>query len=387
MRRTWLLLVLVVLICSSSVALAGAKYASYNADEAYLSWGGANSLYQALASTSATQSAPHGGYTANSFKCAVCHSTHRAYSSLTVAGVEEDNALLNNGVSGSGSCASCHAPWGSNPTSALVEIGIDANGPHVGPGGAGCETSACHGSIHGTGAPSKYAIVREYNLTNAADGVYNLDNQMDASIAAGNYVKIGATQDSAQTAHTLSGQAADVIGTDSLDQAMRAYVTGYVCFPCHGDASRSISSADFATAIGAAGRTGHLSTGASATKWIPTCDGCHDVVGVATGTTAFPHANRGIDVYTGRFNHNTQLPEVSTSIPAGVSDAERYGLWMTAGNYGQNPSASPLAGPIANSMNDFASPDGVTPSIASQNVDTMLVDGACTKCHQSTGLR
>lgn len=385
MRKAQLFLALVFLFCTCVAPIAGAKYAGHNSSGAYLSWDTANVLYQGLTSSPTDQSSPHGGYTASSVKCAVCHSTHRAYSDMTTAGVGLDNSLLSDNASGS--CVTCHAPWGSNATSALVEVGVNANGPHVGARGAGCETSACHGSVHGSGTPSKYAIAREFNLTNAASGSSNLDNQIDSAIADGNYVKVGATQNHVQTANTLSGSTGNVIGTDSLDQAMRAYVTGYVCFPCHGDASRSISSDDYATAIGASGRTGHLSTGSSATKWVPTCDGCHDVIGVATGTTAFPHANRGIEVYNGRFNQNTQLPEVSTIIPAGTSDSERYGLWMTAGDYGQNTLATPLVGPIANSANDFVSPDGIAQSVASQNIDAMLVDGACIKCHQSTGLR
>lgn len=383
MRRICVFTYGLVLLLCVSVPLAGAKYASYSLVDSYLSWGSAQALYSALDSTTVTQASPHGGYTKSTFKCVVCHSTHRAYSARSDLGAGSDYSLLE----GTSSCANCHAAWGSNITSKLVEIGITTGGPHMGPGGSGCETSACHGSVHGTGTPSKYAIVRRFNLTNAPLGTYNIDNQLDDAIAAGNYVKQDATQNPVQTSNTSSGIPGNLIGTESLDQAMKAYATGYVCYPCHGNASRSVASADYATAIGASGRTGHLSTGSSSATWIPTCEGCHDVVGVATKTTAFPHANRGIEVYVGRFNHITQLPEVSTSISAGDTDSERYGLWMTAGDFGQNTLAQPLVGPIANSNADFVSLDGLAPSIASQNTDAMLVDGVCTKCHLSTGLR
>lgn len=343
-----------------------AKYASYNAENAYLSWGGANNLYSALNSTEETMTSPHGGYTQTSVKCAVCHSTHRAASSVSAAGVGQDWNLL--AASAGDSCIACHSANGASPSGRLIEVSGTSTGPHTKGGTTSCGSSLCHGSVHGVGPEPKYAVTKLYNLTNSMiiDGRdYNLEKQMDAAIAAGNVNPM--------------------IGVDSVSPQMKAYATGYVCYPCHGydanthssatNGSRSVAVKGFNTGTETVVNTGHLSTSAS----VVGCDSCHDMVGVSTGTTAWPHANRGIEVYKGRFTGSNYQLSTTTILPDNT-DATRYGLWMTAADYGDSANATPLPGAVANTEADWQS-DGTNPSPAKTNIDALLTDGACIKCH------
>lgn len=213
----------------------------------------------------------------------------------------------------------------------------------------------CHGSVHGTENVSKYAVVNKYNLNNSRA---DLDTQIDIAIATGN----------------VNAQ----INTTNTGQAMKAYATGYVCFPCHGNSSFSIATVGYANSGVVVGtdtspRTGHPSTGMSTAAWVPTCEGCHDMIGVATNTTAFPHANRGINVYEGRFNQYTQTPLTNgTVIPTDNTNATRYGLWMTSASYGQSANAKPIV--------DMSQSGGSLGSGMS------LRDGSCIKCHNPAQL-
>lgn len=363
MKKIFVVLVLAAALVFAFGSVASAKYAGFDAGKAYLPWADANTIYNQLNGTTGGQASPHGGYTQTSVKCVVCHSTHRAASNRTSAGVGTDWSLLN-GMAGS--CVACHAAWGSSPSSALIEVGQVQAGPHIGPRGNTCGViGVCHGSVHGGGTPSKYAIAVKYNLTNASEESMffppeanlfeqNLDAQMDAAIAAGN----------------VNAE----INTTNTGRAMKAFATGYVCFPCHTNSSFSVATRAFANEIRLAGenpfRTGHPSAGPSTTPWVPTCESCHDVVGVATNSTAFPHSNRGIDVYTGRYDANTDAPVVGAVIPTTNGDATRYVLWMTSGTYGNNASAKPI--PAATNL--------LRPAYT-------LQDGVCIKCHNPAGLK
>lgn len=356
-RQSRLMLTVVVLACLMSlffVSTAGAKYGSYDSSEAYLEWDNANTLFNTANSVTTGQLTPHGGYTQTSFKCVVCHSTHRAYSNLSTAGVGTNNSLLPGGATG-GACAQCHTAWGSSPTAALVEAGQVTGGPHIGAGAGTCTRMGCHGSVHGTGTPSKYAVVNRYNLNNPRA---DLDTQLDNAIATGN----------------VNAE----INTTNTGQAMKAFATGYVCFPCHGNSSFSIAVSGYANSgvvVGtdASPRTGHPSTGPSTQSWVPTCEGCHDMIGVATNTTAFPHSNRGIAVYEGRFDQYTQTPVTNGTVIATTNtDSTRYGLWMTSGIYGASQNARPIV--------DKSQSGG------SLGAGMSLRDGSCIKCHDPVHL-
>ena len=378
MKKLRSLAVFAALCFFGLVATANAQYASYSANSAYLSWTGAQAVYSSVNSTETTQTTPHSGYTESTVKCAVCHSTHRAYSDVISGGVGSDNTLLPGN-----SCIACHASGGSNASNRLIEWGTVSSGPHMTAGGSDCNAAGCHGPVHGGSYTSKYAIVRKYNLANQSS-VGALDAAIDAAIASGNVPK-DISGNPLMTTVSTDGASVEALSVNSLDQGMKAYATGYVCYPCHGASSRSVANADFAST---SGYKGHLSIGTSVSAYIPTCEGCHDVVGVSTNTTIWPHADRGIDVYVGRFNQFTQSPDVSTTTRITTnSDATRYGLWMTSANYGDNATAEPLAGAIANTMSDWQVSQDATASVAQTNIDNMLVDGTCIKCHDSQGLR
>lgn len=250
-------------------------------------------------------------------------------------------------------------------------------------GAGGCNSAGCHGSVHASSSQSKYAVVRKYNLANQGS-VAALDAMIDQAIASGN-VPLDTNGNEIMTTKSTDGTSVKAISEKSLDQGMKAYVTGYVCYPCHGQSSRSVANANFASPNG---YKGHLSIGTSVSTYIPTCEGCHDMVGVATDTTAFPHANRGIDVYVGRFNQGSQSIDISSTTRTTTNaDDTRYGLWMTSANYNDNANAEPVVGVIANSKSDWLVSAPATSSVAQQNIDAMLVDGFCIKCHQPSTLR
>lgn len=377
MKKLCILIALVGMCIFASIAPASAYYASYSASSAYLSWGGAEALYGSINSTESTQTTPHGGYTQTTVKCAVCHSVHRASTTGTAPGTGADNKLLLGG-----SCVACHAASGGNASSRLIEFGATSTGPHMS-GASDCNAAGCHGSVHNSGTQSQYAIVRKYNLANRSS-VSALDDAIAAAIKSGNVPK-DTDGNEVTTTQSTDGTTVKAISEKSLDQGMKAYATGYVCYACHGSSSRSVANADFASA---SVYKGHLSIGTSTSKYIPTCEGCHDVVGVATNTTLFPHANRGVDVYVGRFNHQTQTNALSGTIRSTTdTDATRYGLWMTSANYGDNENAEPVAGTIANSQSDWQLSGEATQTVAQKNIDKMLVDGMCIKCHKSGTLR
>lgn len=377
-KKMHVFIALAALCLFSTLATANAKYASYSESSAYLSWAGAQSIYASVNSTDTTQTTPHGGYTQTTVKCAVCHSTHRAYTSETQLKVALDDNLLPGN-----SCLACHASGGSNATTRLIEWGTITAGPHSVVGGTDCNASNCHGSVHGAGASSKYATVRKFNLSNKGS-VGALDAAIDAAIVSGNIPK-DLNGNPLKTVKSTDGTSVDVLSEKSLDQGMKSYATGYVCYQCHGESSRSVANADFASGNG---YKGHLSVGTSVSTYIPTCEGCHDAVGVSTGTTLFPHSDRGVDVYVGRFNQHTQEAVVSANIRTTTNtDATRYGLWMTSANYNDNAHAEPMSGAIANSANDWQIAQGATSSAAQANINNMLVDGACVKCHDTSVLR
>lgn len=347
-------LVMAAVLVFAFTAVATAKYAGYTQNEPYLSWGGANYIYNSVNATDTGQLSPHGGYTQTSVKCAVCHSTHRAFTTRTVdmgIGTSSDFKLLN-GVGGS--CAQCHAVWGASPSAKLVEVGETYSGPHIGAAGSTCNSRGCHGSVHGTGVDTKYAVVSKYNLGQ------DVTTKMDAAIAAGN---VNAS-----------------IGVDKTGDAMKAFATGYVCSPCHGNSSFSIAAKGFANQISLASTamaSGHPSAG-EFYGHAPTCEKCHDMVGVATNSTAFPHANRGIDVYQGRFDiaaawtgSLATQPLVQSGVLSTTNDnATRYTLWMTKSEFDDAAGAMPIA-------------YGSDPIATGSGGGYSLQDGACIKCHST----
>lgn len=364
-------------------AVATAKYAGYAANEQYLSWGGATDLNEGIAAAAgvATQTAsPHGGYTQTSVKCVVCHSIHRAFTTATAMGSSTDFKLLN-GV-GTAACAECHAAWGASPSDTLVAVGETFSGPHIGNGGASCTSRGCHGSVHAVGADLTYAVVAKYNLQNSVVTSATIPAILDTDTASTKLTKY-------MDAAIAAGNVAPGISTAATGDAMKAYVTGYVCSPCHANSSFAIAAAGFANPVTVSGdntvtvASGHPSAGGQFFGHAPTCEKCHDLVDVASNSTAFPHANRGIDVYADRFDYDVSVGAYgatgallnggATTIATDNTVATQYALWMTASDYSAvgvavDPIEKSAGWPNAGEGGGFS-----------------LRDGSCLKCHLTDG--
>jgi hypothetical protein len=119
------------------------------------------------------------------------------------------------------------------------------------------------------------------------------------------------------------------------------------------------------------------------------CDQCHDVVGAATGTTAWPHATRNIDVFEwdATYAGTTPSEKKQTTIPTDMN----YWIYTndigvlrpvaedmatdTDGLFGDNASAQP-----ANWNGDFKL---LQNSVAGSDNSYLgnTNDGICLKCH------
>ena len=336
LKRALFVLALAAALVFAFSSVAMAKYAGYgyNVDGGrhvgYLSWNGAVAVNPAQAGTS-----PHGGYTANTTKCAVCHSVHRAATDQTAAGVGAYWKL----TPGGNSCIACHTATGSNPSALLVEwpsLYADG-GPHR---SFNC-MGQCHAGVHG-GIASEYGTAAKFLLnpnrsagtTNGYDG---MDDGLTAAIAAGN-IGGGVTEANLVTWPALAGER----------QGVRAMVTGYLCGQpgCHTGSQFAVNADGYAEgrtlpANATNGPYDEFFTGhnTSATTTVCSSSGCHSVAGgvgdskcatchdfrgVVTNTSAWPHANRGIDVYewirpSGNLEVNT------TAVVSG-------NLWMYTGD-------------------------------------------------------
>ena len=170
----------------------------------------------------------------------------------------------------------------------------------------------------------------------------------------------------------------------------RAIVTGHVtpsvratgsgteaCGPCHAGNPAGFPTASRADGVRDESR---LAFG---------CDQCHDMVGVATNSTAWPHGNRNIEVY----EWFDGVQEINT-MTAG-------NLWMYAGNIARSADAPDInaqrvggggfQGPDVTDNPWFAVTDwfvmtnvtggNATGYHATRGEGTGLIDGACLKCH------
>jgi len=152
--------------------------------------------------------------------------------------------------------------------------------------------------------------------------------------------------------------------------------TGNACGPCHAG-----NVAGFPTASSGAG-AGDPSRRAYG------CDQCHDMVGVATNTTAFPHGNRNIKVYewvdgeqreTTATSGNLWMYGGSVAKKAGVSANSRAYRGPKSDDGGfADTNWTVLTGVTSGGpgKDDPAGSGGKLPGTG-----TGLRDGACLKCH------
>lgn len=129
------------------------------------------------------------------------------------------------------------------------------------------------------------------------------------------------------------------------------------------------------------------------------CDQCHDLVGVATNSTAWPHGNRNITVYEWLADGT----QVETDLT--WANDNRANLWMYGGNIARAADAVDTGNRTQNTDNTGLTPSPVTfrgPTSENSNFadqswliltgtgsgrygldteGTGLMDGSCLKCH------
>ncbi|MCL2680190.1 MAG: cytochrome c3 family protein [Coriobacteriia bacterium] len=452
MKKTFVVLALACALVLSFSAIAGANewkgFSPLNPDApgtpGFVAWDDARANMAANNVPAALQATAHGGYVASTTKCAVCHSLHRA------TGIPDGAPAPNNQLfltSGGDSCTACHTDWGSMTTSKLVEWAV--NGVGAGPHDTVGACVACHtGGIHGgngsdyhvmnvfmLGGNADAQIAAEFNVagqnrgTGTAAGNWDanravFDGTLDGSgndgtrwwalgtttpvgmgglpagvsaiqFAAARSVATGATCGLAGC-HTYSAFANNIWGTgftrvDPSDPASTTVVTGHAvpalgttsgtnnggCGPCH------------------PGNAAGLPTWSRNTQWRQFgCNQCHDMVGVATNSIAFPHGNRNIEVFEWIDNRPAQ-----NSVEITTTNIQAGNLWMYSGNLARAAGAgavnnvprgennAPLT-VVNSSPGSFADANwrvltGVT-SGALVPGTTGMNDGACLKCHLAT---
>ncbi len=407
MKRTLFVLALAAALVFAFSSVAMAKYAGYgyNIDGTnhvgYLSWSGALLLNPAQATD---PGGPHGGYTATTVKCAVCHSVHRAASPQAAAGVGSYWKLTPGGQS----CVACHTATGANPSALVVEWPsvYAGGGPHM---SFNC-MGQCHAGVHGALA-SEYGSAAKFllnpNVDPATTNGFGLDDGLADAISTGN---LGG----GVTAANLDVWPA---ATEN-QQGVRAMVTGYLCAQagCHTASQFAVNVDGYAGARTLPADaidgpydefyTGHNTGSANDSCASSGChavadDGndagdskcatCHDFKGVVTGSSAWPHANRGIDVYEWVRPMGT-LEVIETPVIAG-------NLWMYTGDITWRdllgePTATPLWDGVVMQV-----PDVTVEGYRSDRINTKTVlqgnssfdlanstpgnirDGVCLKCH------
>ncbi|MCL2332311.1 MAG: hypothetical protein FWC54_02340 [Actinomycetia bacterium] len=427
MKKYLFVTALAALLVFAIAAVAGAQYAGYATDGSrptpagpasktpgYLSWGGAVTLMEKNGITAANplSNTAHGGYTTATTKCAVCHSVHRAIGGAT-AGVISNNYL----TSGSGSCVECHTAWGSTQSPLIVEWANDGvGGPHTYPT-LGC--TECHkGRIHGTGT-SAYWGMNAYMLGGLNDTQIAAELPLQAGDANTGGTAAATTEGLAWFSAT-SGTVNTTVGgipaglTEPSYAVARSLLTGFTCgrTGCHVNSvfgniewGQTYTREQLGEGTGFMMTTGHRTApGASSTANVGQgcgpchpgnaaggyryttdyalasaraygCDQCHDAVGVATNSTAFPHGNRNIQMYqwdgTGAIG---QVPAVSGD------------LWMYQSNMAQSGTGASVASIMYDPQFTLlygTEGEGVTLQGVSLGPDGIgnITDGVCLKCH------
>jgi len=375
---------------------------------------GAMGMMNAAGVDASLMNSPHGGYTTGTTKCAVCHSVHRAY-----AGDGAGDGVLHGQyrLAQRNSCEQCHTTYGTGAATKLVEWAATGAGPH---GSSNC-TQYCHmGGIHGIGT-SKYWGMNAYllgNGTNARVTSYSdvmiadeVENGPNRPFTAANLNWFLAS--SGTTSVDSGSRPTGVGGTANITEFAfsKSTATGYTCarggchtnsaltvnrwgvslerdagnpngmatghrtapapgdhtssncFPCHpGTSLVGFTTATNPAGSGAASRANNALVDMGRNYG---CDQCHDMVGVATGTTAWPHANRAIDVY------EWDATGTRTTKAQGSGN-----LWMYSGSTIAFNTGNPVYASTVNKA--WKVIDG---AVGSDTRVGTINDGVCLKCH------
>ncbi len=281
----------------------------------------------------------HGNYSANTAKCGICHSVHRAYG--------EGVKLL---PIADATCAGCHRAGATTVTEVVVSW--ETGGPHGSGNNANCTQRACHmDNPHGAGG-SQYVIIAAKLLDPATD--------IQLSVAA------------SDPGSGITVDELNALGT--WDEATRSAVrTGYNCNieGCHFQTLLAVLSPGYSEDrwstyndpdAGSDGhgpyvaKTGHLSVAAADGETVFTpvdsCISCHDQTDTATD-----YDLHGLSTVSGYTFPHSQTPTGDSN-----TGTDRAWLWMTTS----------------------ANAGGDDPGYFESATDKAK-DGACLKCHRSAG--
>lgn len=270
----------------------------------------------------------HANYLANTAKCGICHSVHRA----SATGVKLMNATV-------ATCAGCHAATGGTVTSKLVSW--QTGGPHSSGIAASCLNRTCHSSSpHGVGV-STYKVLASKLISVGADA------GLAAAVADPTNSGISASDLNALPASTWTQATKDLV------------ITGYTCnmAGCHEQTLLTVvkkgwdENRETLYPLGNIPgnqimKTGHMGVAASNPAShnytaVAGCTSCHDQTDAGTTSNfTFPHS---------------QTPKGASNLGAG-----RAYLWM-----------------------GYAAQKG-DPLVAMGSGDKAF-DGACLKCHRDPG--
>lgn len=358
MKKTLVIAVLALaLMLAFGAAPAFAKYAGFSSTMQYVDWTVAASMASKNVDSATETFGPHSGFATTTIKCAVCHSVHRAETSLLTKGA---------------GCAYCHTTsfYGGIAAGATVSwkvtaVGTSGGGPHSsfsGCGGGGAfSAEGCHAGPHGVGA----------------------------SAYAGASLKLLETEDT-RLADMATANGLTVPLSTGWTANMRVLATDATCVRCHTNSTFGVitagaeGDADLGGSVGVIPVTGHrviaAARDAGAAGWnasgveFPTnktgikvawkastyCNSCHDLTDDNnSGKPAFPHAINDV---------------VSTA--QGKVAGNRAAVWLTAG-------ADSLAqSKVVSGYNQYAAVAGrATPDGAAGST---LLDGICLKCHRGS---
>ncbi|MBN2404085.1 MAG: hypothetical protein JXE06_00740 [Coriobacteriia bacterium] len=282
MKRTTFVVVLVIALTFIFVASAYATSPkTWNRYEDYYWWDLVGQEGVALKDVGANPANPgvHAGYLANTAKCGICHSVHRA----NATGVK----LLDTSVA---TCAGCHRAGTTTITTRLISW--ETGGPHGSGSDASCTNRRCHtNSPHGVG-------VSTYNLLGGKLISEQVDPIIDAALA------LGTDADRGFNATDLNNAVGDFALTDGEQSAL---ISGYTCnqADCHFNTTLAVIEKDWAEIrddvypLGGPDyvlKTGHLSSAVASSTHasyapVASCVSCHDQTdaGTTSGYT-FPHS-------------------------------------------------------------------------------------------------
>jgi hypothetical protein len=356
----------------------------------YLSWNVVSESYYpggGIGDIAAQEFGPHGSYTANTIKCAICHSVHAATSgSVALTGVT-------GGVAGasvlSASCAYCHGVGGF--TDLQVAVSKTTGSDHAGACAGGCHAN----SPHGVGV-SAYKVLAQKLLSdrsnraiaNAINAPLNGDGQTGMTqdlmdLAVGQDAKLALTM---ATAYTCAGDGNGVglqtchnssaFGVAQQNQVMDisgdqsgTWLSGHPVYSALDTADWSQPGATYGSQIGAQ------------IAWKPTtgtavgCDACHDVNNTDISAPAFPHNQ--VEAADGSTGKGT---DGGDPLLYAIGDTNASILWMTKAADAAGTGQATIAGPDQNA-NMNTSPNTYRDY---QKSYMSIADGVCLKCHIST---